>query len=61
MAYTVTVTWMGGKEEKYRADEYPRTVDGALHVVEHYGITGGIKEDMHIPLDNVRTWEAERT
>lgn len=59
-AYDVTVTWMDGKQETYYASDYPRIMDGDLHIVERFGVSGGIKEDRRIPQANIRIWKAEQ-
>lgn len=59
--YVVHVTWMDGKVASYIATDYPVTdKNGAvLHVVERYGVTGGVKGEAHLPVANIREWSTE--
>jgi hypothetical protein len=59
--YLVKVTWMDGKWDSYIATDYPVTDKNGtvLHVVERYGVTGGVKTETHLTIANIREWRAE--
>ena len=61
--YTVSVTWMDGKTNVYRSDDYPRLDKNAavLTLTEKAGITGGLIKTNNLPVCNIREYEvAER-
>lgn len=59
--YTVTVTWMDGKQEVFYASDHPGTdKNGAvLRITERYGISGGVKNEHCLPVANIRYWKAD--
>ena len=59
MMLVISVTWMDGRQENYPAS-YHFVKDGELVVYEEYGITGGVKDEWHFPLVNIRVWKPER-
>lgn len=60
-SYLVHVTWMDGKYDTFIATDYPVTdKNGAvLHITERYGITGGVKQESHLTVANIRHWKAD--
>jgi hypothetical protein len=57
VSYDIDVTWMDGKQETYFSTRLPRVVDGEVVVTEEYGISGGVKEEYHLPQANIRVWK----
>lgn len=56
--FTITITWMDGKQETYRGDTDLR--DGVLYVYKRHTVSGGVKETWSFPLANIRVWTVSR-
>lgn len=56
---TITVTWMDGGQETYRADSWD-TQDESLNIYEYTGVVRSLKNEWHVPLYSVRAWKVER-
>jgi hypothetical protein len=55
----VTVTWMDGTQETYRADSL-KTDEAQLHIFTRNQTRLGARESYHLPLANIRVWKEER-
>ena len=53
------VEYTNGDVEKFFAT--PRHEDNVLVMTEHYGVTGGVKQQTMIPLGVVRKWRKARS
>jgi hypothetical protein len=57
--WNITVTWMDGRQETYRAESY-RVIESQVMLTGEDGSYGTRDTIRSIPLHNVRIWKAEQ-
>jgi hypothetical protein len=51
------LVWADGHQEKVWAE--PTVRDGCLVLIEHFGVTGGVKSVRTIPLAQLQEWRTD--